>query len=117
MTWLPWNGSRGGDKAAKNRTGAKAVCKQSHLKMVAQLVFALILLVINPRILAAPAEQSDLCDKYICPHFLDPVCGVFETQLISFANQCEFDAQNCRLRNLGKTLREGDCPDWHVFTA
>lgn len=96
---------------------SQAFCKQSYLKMVAKVVLALIVLVVCPEIPAAPTTQSDLCDKYICPHFLNPICGVFETELISFANQCEFDAQNCRLRNLGKTLREGDCPDWHIFTA
>lgn len=55
------------------------------------------------------------CDDVVCPHFLDPVCGIFETKLVSFPNRCEFEAHSCRLKNQGRTLRLGDCPDWHVF--
>lgn len=60
--------------------------------------------------------QVEPCAEVICPHFLDPVCGLFETHLVPFANECEFENESCRLRKHGKMVRLGDCPDWHVFT-
>lgn len=61
-------------------------------------------------------ENSIDCEAVICPHILDPVCGIFGTKLVPFANQCEFDIYNCKLQQKeGKRVRLGNCPDWHVF--
>lgn len=79
------------------------------VKLAVILLFAFILLVMGQD------KQPDPCEEKICPHFLDPVCGIFETKLISFANQCEFENETCKLRKKGQTVRLGTCPDWHIF--
>lgn len=55
------------------------------------------------------------CEDVICPHFLDPVCGLFDTFLIEFPNRCEFEMHGCKMRKPGKVARLGPCPDWLVF--
>lgn len=77
------------------------------------LILAILLSTVNG--LAFDLER-DPCDTLVCPHFLDPVCGVFEAQLISFPNQCEFEQYICKVQKQGKTVRLGECPDWHVFS-
>lgn len=55
------------------------------------------------------------CEQIICPHLLDPVCGLFDSEFIFFPNHCEFELHSCDTGKEGKIIRHGKCPDWHVF--
>lgn len=80
-----------------------------------KLLSLLLLLLFSCVIMGMPVPPFEPCQEVICPHFLDPVCGIFETELISFPNQCEFENETCKLKKQGRMVRLGSCPDWHVF--
>lgn len=81
------------------------------------LALLLLLVVLSVHVLSGQAFnlERDPCETLVCPHFLDPVCGIFEAQLISFPNQCEFEQYICKVQKQGRSVRLGECPDWHVF--
>lgn len=75
-------------------------------------VILLLVFIIKP---VMNKEEPFSCEDVICPHFLDPVCGLFDTFLIEFPNRCEFEMHGCKKQKQGKVVRLGPCPDWRVF--